>query len=231
MRSPRPGTAAPAVPRRRPGPALQARGRRARTRRPPGRPRTSGHRGRRRGGHPEPEDQAVGPDPRMRLGHPGQAHGQQRGNRERGQGARHPSGQADQAGPAEAGDQEGAAAEAERPQRGVLHRVEEAHPGQQLSQDEHADHREQGGHQPQRDGLQVDGALGVRRLGGQRVALHVLAPGEPAQLALDGGQVGGPVPEPEGHSRVVVEAGAVRPVEGRGRPDRVGARPGLRREL
>ena len=169
--------------------------------------------------------------PRIGIGHPGQAHGQQRGNGQRGQGSRHRPGQPDQAGPRQADDQERAAADAQRAQGAVLHRVEEAHPGQQLPQDEHADHREQPGHQPQRDGLQVDGTLRVHRLGGQRVALHVLAPGQPAQLALDGGHVGGPVPEPQRHPGVGVEARAVRPVEGGGRPDRVGARPGLRREL
>ena len=94
-----------------------------------------------------------------------------------------------------------------------------------LAQDQEAYYPEKPGEQPQGNGLQVNRALGTRRLRGQRGALGRRGAGQPGDLALDRGRVG---MAPGQAQHCLGERLRCRPVrlpEGRGGPD--GGRPGI----
>lgn len=162
----------------------------------------------------------------MWLCHPGQAHRQQRGEREsechRQAGRSDP----DRGRPAGADRHQLAAAGPERPQGGVVGGFGKAQAGQYLSQDEDADGAEDAGEQPQGDCLQVDRMLGIRRLRGERGATRSLAVGETSELALHRRHVSGAVTEPQGGlGDGLGKFCPVRAPEGWGRPDMT--RPGI----
>jgi hypothetical protein len=170
--------------------------------------------------------------PGCRLGQPGQPHRQQRGQRH---GQHHRSGGGhgpEHGGPGQADGQQLAAAETQRPQRAVAQGIGHAEPGQQLPDGEHPDDPEEAGQQPQRHRLQVDRALGVGRLGRERVdARDVPGPSQPGERPLDDGQVRGPGPEAHRGLGEAQHLGPVGPPERRGDPGVRRAGVELRREL
>ena len=200
-------------------------------RRPPGRRGGAGHRDQHRGEPADREDPAVGVQAWVRLRHPGQPHWQQRrqgeGKRRRQAGRGGP----DRGGPANADRHQLAAARPKRPQGGVVARFGKAQPGQHLPQDQHADGAENPGDQPQRDRLQMDRTLGIRRLRGERGAARILAVSETDERALHRRHVSRAVAEPQRCHGEALGLPAVRAPEGGGRPHVTGPGTDLGREL
>jgi hypothetical protein len=198
---------------------------------PPGRGDGAGHGREHRGQRPQDDHHTIDPQARVRFGDPRQADREQRRGRHRQQPGGHGAARADHRRPGQAGGQQLAGAHAERAQGAEVIRLQEALPRQQLAGDKHADDGQQRGEQPERDGLQVDGAFGVGRLGGERVRQRRPAVGQPVDLVQHRRDFRRAMPEPQRGHPEDREPGVVPGVERWRGPQVIGARPGLRREL
>jgi hypothetical protein len=169
----------------------------------------------------------------MELGHPGRSDGcqwrREHGDADRGHG-RH---RADRGRPHHAGRPQLAARHPQGAECGVLGGFDERLARQELTHHPDGDEREQATEEPQRDGLEMDGALDVRRLlRSDQVELGLTAH-EAMDIVDERGDVGTTAPEP--HHRLL-EAQHLRPDRregGRAHVREVGreARRELRREL